>query len=44
MSVQEWHRYITSAPNSSVAIDRIQEAAFANVDFVLLNALPREIA
>lgn len=42
MSPQEWHRYVTSAPNSAAATDRIQEAAFAGVDFAELNALPRE--
>lgn len=43
-SPQEWHRYVTSAPNSAAAMDRIQEAAFAGVDLAELNALPREAA
>lgn len=38
---EQWHAYITSAPNLTDATDRIEEAVNAGADFAALTRLPR---
>lgn len=41
MTVAEWHHHIRTAPNLVEAMNRLQEAADAGVDFPALLALSR---